>query len=162
MKTLLLMRHAKSSWENSDLSDYERPLNPRGLESAPLTGNLIHKRKLFVDLFLSSPAKRARQTAVMIKEAAQIAAEIHYEEKIYEASSLRLLQTISAQENGRKSILLVGHNPGLEGLIKILTGETIEMKTAALAKINLNIENWSDIAPESGKLEFLERPEKTD
>lgn len=160
MKTLLLMRHAKSSWENTNLADFDRPLNSRGLEAAPLVGNLIYDNQLQIELILASPAKRAKQTAVLVKETGQIAAKICYDEKIYEASPLSLLQTISAQEDRFEKILLVGHNPGLEGLIKILTGETATMATASLAKINLRIEYWKDISSNCGELEFILRPEK--
>lgn len=159
MKTLLLLRHAKSSWENADLADFDRPLNSRGLEAAPLVGGIIYDRQLQPDLILSSPAKRAKQTAVLVKETGQIAAKIRYEEKIYEASPSALLQILSEQEDRNEKILLVGHNPGLEGLIKVLTGETTAMATAALAKINLNIEEWKDISASCGQLEFLARPE---
>ena len=158
MKTLVLLRHAKSSWENSDLADFDRPLNSRGLESAPLTGCLIYEKQVQADLILSSPAKRTKQTAVLVKETGQIPAKIHYEEKIYEASPLTLLQILAGQEDKTENILLVGHNPGLEALGKILTGENLTMATATVAKINLNIDKWSDIAPNCGQLEFVISP----
>ena len=144
------------------MADFDRPLNSRGLESAPLMGGLIYDRQLPADLILSSPAKRAKQTAVLIKETGQLAAKIQYEEKIYEASPLTLLHILSGQEEKSKNILLVGHNPGLEGLIKILTGESVMMATAALVKINLNIDKWTDISPNCGDLEFVSAPEKRD
>lgn len=160
MKILLLLRHAKSSWENSDLADFDRPLNSRGLEAAPLAGNFIYDSKLQTDLILSSPAKRAKQTAVLVKETGQIPAKIRYDEKIYEASPPALLQILSEQEDKNEKVLLVGHNPGLEELIKTLTGESVIMETAALAKIILQIEKWKDISANCGQLEFVWLPEK--
>ncbi|HEX8249475.1 MAG TPA: histidine phosphatase family protein [Pyrinomonadaceae bacterium] len=158
MKTLFILRHAKSSWDNPDLADFERPLNERGLKTAPFVGNLMRERRLRVDLILSSPARRARETATLVTEAAEFAAEIRYDERIYEASPLSLLYLLSETEDEFESVLLVGHNPGLEGLIKILSGGIQSMPTAALAKIELNIDFWSKIAAESGKLNFVVRP----
>lgn len=158
MKTLLILRHAKSSWDNPELSDFDRPLNSRGLEAAPVMGGVIYKKNLQPDLIISSPAKRAKQTAILIKETAQIDVSINYEERIYEASPISLLHVIGDAEDRYERILLVGHNPGLEGFIKILTGEIQSMPTAALAKIDLNIDSWDEITANCGKLDFLLRP----
>lgn len=158
MKTLLVLRHAKSSWDNPDSSDFDRPLNERGLQTAPFVGSLMREKSLRVDLILSSPAKRAKQTAMMVKEAAGFAAEARFDARIYEASPLALLHVLAEIGNESNSILLVGHNPGLEGLIKILTGGIQPMPTAALAQIELNIESWNEIAADCGKLNFIIRP----
>ena len=158
MKTLFVLRHAKSSWENSDSSDFDRPLNKRGLNTVPLMGEMMYENGFSPELIISSPAKRAKQTAILIKETAQLQVEIHYNEKIYEASPLRLLQIVSELDEKLESAMIVGHNPGLEGLIKFLTGETQTMPTTALAVIDLNIENWSKTVVESGRLRTLIRP----
>lgn len=158
MKTLFILRHAKSSWDNPDLADFERPLNERGLRAAPFVGNLMRERGLRVDLILSSPARRARQTATMVKEAAGLDAAIRFDERIYEASPISLLYLLAETEDQFDSVLLVGHNPGMEGLIKILSGGGLSMPTAALAQIELNVDLWSKIAAESGKLSFVVRP----
>ncbi|HEX8368627.1 MAG TPA: histidine phosphatase family protein [Pyrinomonadaceae bacterium] len=158
MKTLFILRHAKSSWDNPDLADFERPLNERGLQAAPFVGKLMRERRLRVDLILSSPARRAGQTATLVKEAAELAAELRYDERIYEASPTSLLYLLAETEDEFDSVLLVGHNPGLEGLIKILSGGILSMPTAALAEIELNVDFWSKIAAESGRLNFVVRP----
>lgn len=162
MKTLLLLRHAKSSWQDSTLADFDRPLNSRGLETAPQIGSKIFSRKIEPDEILSSPAKRAVQTAILVRETAQLAAKIQYEEKIYEASPLTLLYLLAEQNEENESILLIGHNPGLERLTEILTGEATQMKTATLVKINLKIEKWSEILPNCGKLDFVLLPRETE
>ncbi len=144
MKTIFLLRHAKSSWEDDNLADFDRPLNRRGLEIIPLVGEKIYGDKFQIDLILSSPAKRAEQTSILIKEAARLDAEIHYDERIYEASPRRLLEVVSGTTENADSIMLVGHNPGLEGFIKTLTGETQSMETAALAVVDLRIELWNE------------------
>lgn len=160
MKTLLILRHAKSSWDNADLSDFERPLNQRGLEAAPLMGNFMDKNQLFPALILSSPARRAAQTALIIKDKTRIKGEIIFNHRIYEASPARLLDVIGEQDETVETILLVGHNPGLEGLIKILTGDLQPMPTAGLAVIDLEINKWSDINTSTGSLRMLIRPKE--
>ncbi len=158
MKTIFLLRHAKSSWENSDLSDFDRPLNPRGLETAPFMGKIIEKNLFQIDLIVCSPAKRARQTAILLKETAKISGGIEYDDRIYEASPSRLLEVISEIAEKYESAMLVGHNPGLEGLVKSLAGEIQPMPTAALAVIDLKIDKWSEITAGCGSLRTLLRP----
>lgn len=158
MKTLFLLRHAKSSWENSDLADFNRPLNSRGLEEATFMGNLMYRNQIQPDVILSSPAKRAKQTAILVKETALFEKPIQYEEKIYEASPLTLMQIISRQDEAKESVFLVGHNPGFEGLIKLLTNETLVFPTAGFAKITLRADLWNDTAAGSGRLELFASP----
>ena len=158
MKTLFLFRHAKSSWENPDLADFERSLNSKGLSDATFMGTLIYENQIQPDLILSSPAKRAKQTAILIKETAQFEKKIQYVEKIYEASPLTLLQIISAAEDKNESLILFGHNPGIEDLIKILTGEVLAFPTAGFAKISLKVESWSEIEAGCGTLDLFASP----
>lgn len=160
MKTLFILRHAKSSWDNPDLSDFERPLNRRGLNAAKFIGELIYRRKLAPELIVSSPAKRARQTAVLVKEVAEISRPIEFDERIYEASPHGLFNLIREFDDRWESILIVGHNPGFENLVRVLTGEAASMPTAALAKVNLNLESWSELEANSNELEFLIRPKE--
>ncbi|HEX8287793.1 MAG TPA: histidine phosphatase family protein [Pyrinomonadaceae bacterium] len=158
MKILYILRHAKSSWDNPLLADFERPLNARGLDSAPLMGVIINKNNFQPDLILSSPAKRAKQTAILVKNSGKIESEIQYDERIYEAAPQVLLQIISEVKTDPESIMLVGHNPGLEGLIRALADEDQVMPTASLAVIDLEIENWSEIAAGQGSLRAFIRP----
>jgi phosphohistidine phosphatase len=160
MKTLFVMRHAKSNWNDANLSDFERPLNERGLQAAPFMGELIHKNRFKIDSIVSSPANRAKQTAALVKEAARIKCEIEYNEKIYEASAQRLLEIVSEFDDRIESVLFVGHNPGFENLVKILTGKTESMPTAALAVIDLNIKSWKETSAEKGALRNCIRPKE--
>jgi phosphohistidine phosphatase len=155
MKTLLLLRHAKSSWKDSDAKDFDRPLNQRGLKAAPAIGRLIRKRKLQPDLVLSSPAERARQTTQLMIEAAGLKTELRYDERIYEASVARLVGIVSELDDEAGMVMLVGHNPGFEELLEILTGEAHKFPTAALACIELNVEKWNKVRAEAGRLEWL-------
>ena len=158
MKTLLLLRHAKSSWDDPALRDFERPLNERGLHAAPLVGRFIARRKLRPDLVLSSPAERARQTAALVAEAARLAAPLRFDERIYEATPARLVEVVSQVEESVATLLLVGHNPGMEELIELLTGETRRMPTAALARLALDTDKWARLREGTGRLEELIKP----
>lgn len=160
MKTLFLLRHAKSSWDNSALADFDRPLNNRGLKAAPLMGETIRQHKFQINSIISSPAQRAGQTALLVKEAARIDCEIEFERGIYEASPQRLREIVSKRDNENQSILLVGHNPGFEGFLKFLTSELQSMPTAALAVIDLRIDEWNKIAADTGNLRTLLRPKE--
>ena len=155
MKKLLLLRHAKSSWEDASLPDFERPLNERGRRAAPLIGTFIRQQKIRPNLIICSPAKRTRETIALVLEAAGIAAEIRYDERIYEATVARLFEVISQIEDDKQEVLLVGHNPGFENLLERLTGQTERMPTATLARIILHSENWSEAAVMGGRLEWL-------
>lgn len=159
MKKLILMRHAKSSWDDPRLTDFERPLNERGLRAAPLMGRHMKRRKIAPGLILSSPAERARRTAALVAEAAGITtAPIRYDERIYEASAARLLEVVSQIEDGVDEAMLVGHNPGMAELLALLTGESRPMPTAAIARIALDVEKWSKARIDSGTLELHIRP----
>jgi phosphohistidine phosphatase len=160
MKTLFVLRHAKSSWENPDWSDFERPLNARGLDAARFIGGLIYERGLAPQIIVSSPAKRAKQTAVLVKEIAEISRAVAFDERIYEASPLTLFNLIRELDEKWESVLLIGHNPGFENLVRVLTGEIVSMPTAALAKITLDIEKWSALESGVNQLEFLIRPKE--
>ena len=160
MKTLLLLRHAKSSWKDNSVRDFDRPLNQRGLKTAPAIGRLIRKRKLQPDLVLSSPAERARQTTELVNEAASLKIELRYDERIYEASVARLLEVVSQLDDEAGVVILVGHNPGLAELLEMLTGEAHSLPTAALACIELNIEKWNKVRAGAGRLDWLVTPKE--
>jgi len=160
MKTLYLLRHAKSSWDDPALSDFERPLNPRGHRTAPFMGELMKKRKLRAEIIVSSPAERAKETAVLVKEAADMPAEIVFDRRIYEASSNRLRKVVADLKNKYASAMLVGHNPGIEGFVYNLTGRVEPMPTAALAIIELEIDSWQDLHDNCGQVVSVIRPKE--
>ena len=152
------MRHAKSSWDDASLSDFERPLNDRGLRSAPFMGKLMHEKGLEPALVLSSPAERAKQTALLVKEAGGFSHKIQFDHRIYEATPYSLAQVTSEIDDANSSAMLVGHNPGMEGFIRYLTGNLEPMPTAALAVIDLNIDKWNEINDGCGELQNIYRP----
>ena len=157
MKTLYVLRHAKSDWEDRSLTDFERPLNERGRTAAPKMGEFMRQNGFVPDLIVSSSAKRARETAELVKAAAKFEAEIRFDPKIYEASLSDLIEAVSNVENSYQKLLIIGHNPGFEHLVGSLTGAYQPMPTAALAIIELQIESWDEIT-RGGKLKNLFKP----
>jgi phosphohistidine phosphatase len=155
MKTLYLLRHAKSSWGDPGLKDFDRPLNKRGLKASPRVGAQMLKEKIRPDLVLSSPALRAKQTTTMVCEAAGFSSLINFDERIYEAGVQRLFEIVTGFEDSINTAMMVGHNPGFEELLSALTGESQRMQTAALACIELKIKKWSDLTGGAGKLVWL-------
>lgn len=158
MKTLLLMRHAKSSWADSQISDFDRPLNERGEMAAPFMGEFLVRNGLEPYVVISSPALRARSTAQLVKKAGNLDAPILFEERIYEASPNTLRQAVADIDDAYPTAMLIGHNPGLEGLIRYLTGFNEPMPTAAVAVIELDIEMWTAVDDGVGTLKKIYRP----
>ena len=158
MKSLLLLRHAKSSWDDAGLDDFDRPLNDRGNKAAPVMGKWLRQKKLKPNLILSSPAVRAKQTTKLICENAGWSNEVRYEGQIYEASVQRLFSLAMNIADEVELAVMVGHNPGFEELLEALTGEPGRMPTAAAALIELNVETWRKVKRGSGKLKWLRRP----
>ncbi|MEO6394089.1 MAG: histidine phosphatase family protein [Pyrinomonadaceae bacterium] len=158
MKTLLLLRHAKSEWSEAGVPDFSRTLNNRGEKAALAIGNYARKNLVRPDLILCSPAERARQTAALLIEAAGFTAELRFDERIYEASWSRLLDIVQQLDVAPATVLMVGHNPGMEDLLLNLTGVNRHMATAAFARIELNVESWAEAAPGGGRLDWLVKP----
>lgn len=158
MKTIYILRHAKSSWSDTDLADFDRPLNDRGRQAAPFMGKLMAEKGYYPSIVLSSPAVRARQTAELVKDHSGMTAEILLEDRIYEASPQALRQVVSELDDAHDSALVVGHNPGMEGFIRYLSGAIEPMPTTALAVIKLKIDSWDAIGAGCGTLLTVYRP----
>jgi len=158
MKTLLILRHAKSSWKDAGLADHERPLNHRGRRTARLMGRYMSARKALPDLILSSTALRARETAELAIAAMRAPMDLRYDERLYLATVPTLLEVISQIEDDRKRPLLIWHNPGLEDLVFRLSGKARAVPTGALAKISFDIDRWSEAVRTSGVLDWLAKP----
>jgi phosphohistidine phosphatase len=157
MKNLLLLRHAKSSWKKPNLSDFDRPLNERGQKAAQTVGRFLGKQEFSIDLVISSPAVRARQTIERVLSAAKWTPEVRFDQRIYEATPTTLMEVVSQIDDDRKSVLLVGHNPGMEELLALLVGKDELMPTAALAKISISIKRWDKIEGSKAVLDSLWR-----
>lgn len=141
-KILLLLRHAKSSWDDASLSDYERPLNNRGKQNASTMGNLLKKENLLPDLIISSTAKRANKTANIIAKKSGYDKKIFESKVLYGATADDYKRVICDINNEHKTVLLVGHNPTIEEVLERIIGERYIMKTCSLAYIHLSIDSW--------------------
>jgi phosphohistidine phosphatase len=159
MKTLLVLRHAKSSRNDPALDDHDRPLNKRGQRDAPRMGELVRECGLIPDVVISSDAVRARLTAEAVAEAARYAGEILLDPHLYMACPADILSLLPMVRENAKTVMIVGHNPGLEKLVEQLTGEWHDLPTATLAQIRLPIDQWRDLKLSTrGTLVGLWRP----
>ena len=159
MKTLLILRHAKSSWKYQDLPDHERPLNRRGVTDAPRMGNLLRKAGLTPDRIVSSTAVRAQSTARLAGEACGYEGGVVLSEALYLSGAQDYIDVLGQVPADVESVMIVGHNPTVEELVELLTGRDEAMPTAALAQVELPIDDWAELAPSTpGKLENLWRP----
>jgi phosphohistidine phosphatase len=161
MKTLLVLRHAKSSWNDAALDDHERPLNKRGQRDAPRMGELVREYGLIPDVVISSDAVRARLTAEAVAAAARYTGNILLDPHLYMASPADILPLLQRVRENAATVMIVGHNPGLEALVAQLTGERHDLPTAALAQIGLPIDRWRDLKLSTrGTLVGLWRPKE--
>ena len=145
MKTVLILRHAKSSWADPLFPDHDRPLNKRGQRTATQMGQLLRKQQLVPELILTSTAKRARETAILIAQSSQYNQEIEKVSQLYLATPQVYTSKLSDLSDEYQRVMVIGHNPGLELLINELTGCHKTMSTAALAQVCLSIDNWPQI-----------------
>lgn len=158
MKTLLLLRHAKSDWDDPSLRDFDRPLAARGERDAPRIGKALRKRGPLPDLIVSSPAARAKATIEAVGKAVKLNIGILFDETVYGASSPELIKLIRRLPDGSSCVLLVGHNPGFEDLVGRLSGSHERMPTAALACIEFQSDHWKDVNDGEGTLVWLLTP----
>ena len=162
MKTLYLVRHAKSSWKYPSLDDFERPLNKRGRKNAPFMGKILKKLKVAPDFVMSSPANRAATTARIIAAAIDYPLEdIVYSEAIYEFSENALIRVIKQIEDSVNNAMVVGHNPAINGLANYIGDQPISnIPTCGVFCVELDISSWAKIGEHCGKLKFFEFPKK--
>ena len=145
------MRHAKSDWDADFESDHDRPLNERGIHSARLMGRVLAGRALAPDLVISSTAVRARTTAELAVEAGGWDCAIRLDRDLYESGPGGVLAAASMAPDVR-SLMLVGHQPTWSVLVMELTGEAVDMKTAAVAVVETGVDTWSGLTGAEGKL----------
>ncbi len=160
MKTLYIVRHAKSSWDHPDLADFDRPLAERGENDAPRMGAKLKEYKQFPDLVVTSPAVRALTTAKIICEAIGFPVEsIITNRKVYHADPEALLEIIRNIPDGKNCVMLVGHNPGLMYFVNNLVDQEIEnLPTCAIIRVELKITHWVDTRWGCGKMISFDTP----
>ena len=163
MKTLLILRHGKSSWGNPGLADHDRPLKGRGRRAAKRMGEEMVARDVVPDLILSSTARRARSTAERAAEAAGCTDRIVQTRELYLTGVTHQLRTVAERAGDEhRVVMIVGHNPTLEDMVEHLTGEDERMTTGNLARVDLDVNSWRDLPGASGRLAFLLRPRELD
>ncbi len=159
MKTLLLLRHAKSSWDQPGQHDHERPLNKRGKKEAPKVGKYLKEKDLLPDLVLSSTARRAQDTAQAVVEESGFSGQIDLYQDLYLSDTACYLDILRRLPDSADRVLVVGHNPDLEQLLTLLTDVTQHLTTAMLAQVDLPISSWQELNEATdGRLQDLWSP----
>ena len=166
MKRLYLLRHAKSSWDHPGLADHDRPLAPRGRRASKTMAEHLQWRDIKPELVVCSSAKRTRQTLSGIAGALGEVAEVEIEPDLYAASASELLEVLHGIDDRVDSVMLIGHNPGIENLTLDLAREGPELSrvrqkfpTAALATLEFDV-SWGDLEPESCELVSFVKPKE--
>ena len=161
MRTLLVLRHAKSSWNHPKLSDHDRSLNKRGQHDAPRIGRLLRQQRLSPGAIISSMAKRARRTAEEVARRTTFDGAVQFDPQLYLADPATILDVVRRADPDKRRVMVVAHNPGLEELIRRLTDEDEPLPTAGLAQIRLPIDTWKELSvPTRGRLVSLWRPKE--
>ena len=162
MKTLFLVRHAKSSKDDPTLADRDRPLADRGRKEAPKMGKRLARREVKPDLLLSSPALRALTTAQLIAD--ELGCErkdIVVDDRLYASSAQGLLAVIRALDNTLDRVMLFGHNPEFTELAHRLSSEIVDMPTSAVAEFDFDTQAWSDVGELEPAKAVLDYPKKS-
>ena len=145
MKSLLILRHAKSSWKHPELTDHDRPLNKRGKRDAPRMGKILRSEYLIPEAIISSTAARTRAIVEAIAKASGYKGKIALNRSLYAAGPEAYLKVLHELSDHYKRVLVVGHNPGLEELLEMFTGETQIMPTCTLAHVKFSIDSWIEL-----------------
>jgi len=145
MKSLLILRHTKTSWKHPELTDHDRPLNKRGKRDAPRMGEILRSEHLMPEAITSSTAARARATAEAVAKASGYKGKIALNRSLYAAAPEAYLKVLHELSDHYKRVLVVGHNPGLEELLEMFTDETQLMPTCTLAHVKFSIDSWIEL-----------------
>lgn len=162
MKSIFLVRHAKSSWEDSSLSDFDRPLNKRGTKDAPFMAKTLIETIDIPDTIYSSPAKRAFTTAIIFADTFNYDTEsIISDMNIYDAGVSDLIRIINSVNDDKNSIMIFGHNPALTMTSNFLSNKYIDnIPTCGIVKIDFDFNDWTSISGNTGTLVLFEYPKK--
>ncbi|MEI8186728.1 MAG: histidine phosphatase family protein [Chlorobiaceae bacterium] len=162
MKTLYLVRHAKSDWGNALAGDFERTLNERGMKNAPFMAAILKQKKVTPELVITSPANRACTTAEIFCETLGYPKEmIQKRIEIYEGGARQLLKIVQQINESCTTVMLFGHNPTITDFSNLLAGYHIDsLVTCGVVRIDLEIKSWKDAAPDTGNLIWYEFPKK--
>jgi len=161
IKTIYLIRHAKSDWSDTKASDFERGLKKRGVKDLDVMSSFISIKDIRPDLILSSSALRAQVTADRLAKSVGYDGRIHYMEELYMARPKTLINILSLQENQYDSIFLIGHNPELTELANLIVKESfVKLPTLGILAINIDIDSWENIEDGEGEIDFFIYPKQ--
>ena len=160
MKTLLLVRHAKSSWDDFSIKDFDRPLNDRGKSDAPMMAQRLLDREIKIDAFIASPAKRARRTAELFaKQFKESKDGIIFVDSLYLASTSTFSEVISKTDNQFDTIAVFSHNDGITAFANTLTNtKTDNIPTCGIFAVRIKAKKWSDFAEAEKEFWFFDYP----
>lgn len=164
MKHLLICRHAKSSWKDPILADFDRPLNKRGKRDAPRMGKKLASHNIHPDLIVSSPAKRAKKTALRLaKELHYPKKQIVYRKSIYSATTDTLIDCIHTFDDSFSQAIMIGHHSGLTTLANILGNLDLDnIPTCGIVALTFKIDTWKDVRKKEGMFDFFYYPKMLD
>jgi len=163
MKTIILVRHAKSGWSDLGLDDFDRPLNKRGKRNAPFMGQKLKEKQILPDLILSSPAKRAKKTAIAIAKTIDYPKKkIVFDDNMYHSDARYLLELVRNQDDEDKTIMLFGHNPDFSDFADILLKQNpvYNIPTTGIYCIRLDVDSWEKVQEGTGEAVFFDYPKR--
>lgn len=140
------MRHAKSSWKDDSIQDHDRPLKKRGLKDAAEIGKILKRKDLVPDKIVSSNAVRAADTAAVVAEKSGYKKEVELTDRLYMAEGSAILDLIRGQPDSVKTLMVIGHNPGMEALVQVLSKKIESLATANVAYFQVDIKSWKDLS----------------
>jgi phosphohistidine phosphatase len=165
MKTLYVVRHAKSSWDEEGLSDFDRPLNERGKKDAPSMAKRLKEKDVVPQLLLASPAKRAFSTAKRMAKVLNFDVEkIKTDRRLYHADSEMIISVLQEIKNKHQTVMIFGHNPGLTDFVNVMMNEKMlidNVPTSGVVAFSFEITDWKDLKPKQGKMLFFDYPKNS-
>lgn len=162
MKRVFIIRHAKSSWSDENLSDFDRPLNKRGEANAPAMAKRFKDRGIIPDAIISSSAVRAKATAILLAQNLNFTKEILYKESLYEADTREIEEILRSSNDMEATLFLIGHNPEFNMFAQEYLGFDENIVTCGVVEIEFNCEKWSEISSENAKFISYDYPKKQD
>jgi phosphohistidine phosphatase len=160
VKKVYIIRHAKSSWKDETLDDFERTLNKRGKSNAVMMGSLLKEKNIMPDIILSSPAKRAKITAEIIAKKVDYLKDIVFDDGVYESTQSKLHKILTKVDDKNGILFLVGHNPSLNMLVEGYVELNENIPTCGVVEIEFECDKWADIDAKNAKLISFDYPKK--
>ncbi len=159
-KKLFIIRHAKSSWKDSSLDDFDRPLNKRGMLNAPFMGEKLKEKNVVPDIIISSPALRAKTTAKIIAKKVKYSKKIIFKKEIYDVGESAIHKILKKLDNENAVVFLFGHNPDLNMLAEEFVGFDENIPTCGVVEIAFNCEKWRDISSLNAEFISFDYPKR--